>query len=826
MYQLDSLPEHLFERSRLHESHNSQDADGGLQPSPFVLYWMSTAVRAVENPALDAACHIACEYNWPLLIYHEISQCDEFASDRHHVFQLQGARDVQRQFSESRLSYAFHLQTRDDCEPYGMNLAKSAGIIVTEEMPVNPHRRLVAKLLQTARSSVVTVDTACVAPMRLMKKPYTRAFQFRSAAEKIHAERITRAWPARKETPKLYDQSQLPFESLDLREADLEELVARCDIDHSVGPVTDTIGGSEAGYHRWNQFKEKSLRRYARQRNNPLLNGASRLSAYLHYGMVSPFRIAREAAEFDNEGAEKYLDELLIWRELAYTFCFYRADHDQWSAIPDWAQATLVQHATDDRPETYSWEQLARGKTSSELWNAAQKSLLMHGELHNNVRMTWGKSLLNWQRSPQESLTTIIDLNHRYALDGRDPASYGGILWCLGQFDRPFEPEQEIIGSVRPRPISDHAGRLDTEKYYRKVSVPRFAPVPHVAIVGAGISGLFAARALRDHGLKVTVFEKSRGAGGRMSTRRVEGGGTFDHGAQYFTARDKRFIRYVDSWLQEGIVAKWPDEELGAEQKIVVLEGGEQISESSVQARFIGVPTMNSICKHLAKDVEIQFQTRVAKVIAGNKKIELVGEASHSLGAFNRLLVTAPAAQSAELLSGFPDLAARISSVKMNPCWATMVSFASPVTDQWVGAFLRSKILSWVARNGTKPGRRSDVENVVLHAQPEWTSDHWESDPIEVAEKMLREFWAVSGISSRPNIYLRAHRWKYAIPVNPLEVRSLIDASKSVAVCGDWASGSRVEGAFLSGLSGVGRILTSVLSGKNVGEPIQRSLFT
>ncbi|MFN9960373.1 MAG: deoxyribodipyrimidine photolyase, partial [bacterium] len=132
--------------------------------------------------------------------------------------------------------------------------------------------------------------------------------------------------------------------------------------------------------------------------------------------------------------AEKFLDELLIWRELAYSFCFYRPDHHRWSALPEWAQATLQRHAQDPRPRVYTWEELARSQTSDELWNAAQRSLFLHGELHNNVRMTWGKALLQWASCPKEAFRIMEDLNHRYALDGRDPSSYGGMLWCLGQF--------------------------------------------------------------------------------------------------------------------------------------------------------------------------------------------------------------------------------------------------------------------------------------------------------------------------------------------------------------------------------------------------------
>ena len=328
------------------------------------------------------------------------------------------------------MSYAFHLATGDDRQSHLVTLANMASVIVTEDMPVDPPRRFLEALKAKTTTPVVCVDTACVAPMQLVKKPFTRAFKFRSATNKIYAERLTRAWPELHVETKPFDLKQLPFGPVDLQAADLASLVVQCEIDHSIGPVVDSIGGSAAGYQRWNTFKDKQLGRYAKQRNNALLDGVSRMSPYLHYGMVSPFRIAREAAEIDNAGAEKYLDELLIWRELGYTFCFYREDHDQWSAIPDWAQETLRRHSTDDRSEVYSWEQLARGETKDDFWNAAQKSLLIQGELHNNVRMTWGKAILNWKRTPQEALATIIDLNHRYALDGRDPASYGGILWC------------------------------------------------------------------------------------------------------------------------------------------------------------------------------------------------------------------------------------------------------------------------------------------------------------------------------------------------------------------------------------------------------------
>jgi len=803
---LKSLPEHLQERARWHNAETAVDLD---RPKRFVLYWMATAVRCDENPALDVAKHIAVQQRLPLLVYHAISQDYRFASDRHHTFMLQGARDVQAQMAEAGITYAFHLATRDDQQPHLIDLANKSSVIITEDMPVDPPRRFLNSLTKATKAPVICVDTACVAPMQRVGKAHTRAFAFRSATKKLYAERLTRFWPQLNSAPDRFDLNELPFEPVNLQNADLADLVSRCEIDHAIGPAVDSVGGSTAGYARWNRFKTDKLSRYAKQRNNALLDGVSRMSPYLHYGMVSPFRIAREAAETDNAGAEKYLDELLIWRELAYVFCFYRDDHDQWSAIPEWARETLERHSKDARTETYSAEQLARAQTTDEFWNASQKSLLIQGELHNNVRMTWGKAILKWKQSPQEALRTIIDLNHRYALDGRDPASYGGILWCLGQFDRPFEPEQNVIGTVRPRPTSQHADRLDTKRFLARSTTARFKPI-RVAVIGAGISGLFAARTLLDHGVDVTVFDKGRGVGGRMSTRSIgdrAAGYTFDHGAQYFTARDSRFQRYVESWVEQGVVAKWPDAKLGTDQKIVVIKNGAIQSESQSDVRYVGVPGMNAICKHLSIGINVKTKTEVSKINSTDSGVELFCSSQVSLGHFDRVIVSAPAAQSATLLASFPELAAEVSKTRMTPCWAVMVAFDSPITDQWSGTFLHDSFLSWAARNSTKPGRNQNAEHVTIHANPDWTVQHWDDNPADVAAMMLSEFWTVTGISPLPHTHLNSHRWKYAIPVEPSDSQFFADESSTVIACGDWASGSRVEGAFISGMSAAGCVL-------------------
>ena len=536
------------------------------------------------------------------------------------------------------------------------------------------------------------------------------------------------------------------------------------------------------------------------------------MSAYLHYGMVSPMRLARDAAAIDNAGSEKYLDELLIWRELAYSFCFHRGKFDPWSAIPEWAQQTLQSHDGDARDSIYSWEELARAGTDDAFWNAAQISLLRQGELHNNVRMTWGKAILNWTRSPKRALQLMIDLNHRYALDGRDPASYGGLLWCLGQFDRPFEPEQNIFGTVRPRSTGDHAKRLDADAFLKKVATPRFEPVPKVAVIGAGISGLFAARTLADHGLDVAVFDKSRSVGGRMSTRRIDGKPCFDHGAQYFTARDRRFQRYVKSWVEQGIVKKWPDTATDPSQKVVVFKNGKRTEKGGSNDRFVGVPGMSSVCKHLANGLEVQTSTRIEKIesVGDDGSITLTDDQGNHLGEFNSVVVSAPAAQTAELLVNFPVLATPISKVQMQPCWAVMASFEEALGDDWAGAFVHESVVTWAARNSTKPDRPKDAEHLLLHAGHEWTTENWERDPAEVAEEVLAAFWESSAIARQRPIHLQAHRWQFAIPSDASKERCFFDADSMIVACGDWAGGPRVEGALLSGMAAAGRILGSL----------------
>ncbi len=336
-----------------------------------------------------------------------------------------------------------------------------------------------------------------------------------------------------------------------------------------------------------------------------------------------------------------------------------------------------------------------------------------------------------------------------------------------------------------------------------QINGPTNRPQPTVAVVGAGISGLTCARSLADHGLPVTVFEKSRGVGGRMVTRRSDNGAVFDHGAQYFTVRDQRFQNCVDSWQHAGLVQRWTG-------RIVSLCDQNKEQDKSATARFVACPGMNAICRHLAENLEVRTNTRVAAPSRCQDKWLVSDETGSEIGRYDVVVISAPAPQAAELLQGSLHLARRASSVKIAGCWALLVQFPARIDLACDGAFVHDSPLSWIARNSSKPGRNSDLETWILHASAHWTQGHLEEPPEAIREPLLGAFWDATGARATIPSYVVAHRWRYALPTEPLPDRYLFDGDANIGACGDWCSGPRVEGAFLSGAALAERLLALV----------------
>jgi predicted NAD/FAD-dependent oxidoreductase len=322
-----------------------------------------------------------------------------------------------------------------------------------------------------------------------------------------------------------------------------------------------------------------------------------------------------------------------------------------------------------------------------------------------------------------------------------------------------------------------------------------------VAVVGAGISGLTAARIIHDHGHRVQVFEKGRGHGGRAATRRVDGL-AFDHGAQYFTARNPTFRRAVAAWRERGLVDVWP-------LRIGRVAQGQIQPSPDTRERLVAVPGMSTLGRHLAADLSIRNEVQIAAAQRIDGRWRLNNEAGNSLGEFELLILAVPAPQAQPLLAPIaPHLSAQAATVEYESIWAVLLAFECSEHLATNALFIDSGPLHWAAEDSSKPRRKG--HNWVLHATPEWSRERLRASPEQVAGELGANFCAVTGLDPAAIGYRAAHRWRYSKAVNPLSVGALWNQELGLGVCGDWCHGSRIEGAYLSGQAVAGHLLRNL----------------
>jgi predicted NAD/FAD-dependent oxidoreductase len=317
-----------------------------------------------------------------------------------------------------------------------------------------------------------------------------------------------------------------------------------------------------------------------------------------------------------------------------------------------------------------------------------------------------------------------------------------------------------------------------------------------IAVVGAGIAGLSAARALRDRGHPVIVFEREEGPGGRVATHQVRhlempralagAALAFDHGAQYFTVRDRRFSEVVAEWERDRVVARWTGRIVSFDD-----EGWEDVDEST--ARYVGTPGMDAIAARLAGDLEIRYGQRI-------RSLEPL------LDAFERVIVAVPAPQAAHLVSHRPQLVSRTFAAPTLPCWAVMAAFEERVAARFDAAFVNGSPLGWIARNTSKPKRDWKVDCWVLHATNAWSQAHVEDDPEHIGSFLMDAFGDLVHAGLPRAFYATVHRWRFANADPALAAGAVGDAEARITLCGDWCLGSRIEDAYLSGLAAASQI--------------------
>lgn len=431
----------------------------------YVLYWMQIFKRSSHNFALNFAIKKANERKLPLVVYEGLKFYYPWASDRIHTYILEGVAEKKLEFEKLGIRYLFYLQ-RNSSDPKQTvaRLCQDAALLVTDDFPcfiIPEHNKIIA---EKALIPIYAVDSNGMIPLSRFEKEEFAAYTIRP--------KIKRLLPNYLEP---FAEEKIIIKEPDLKvdcpetvvtAENIQELVAQCDIDHAVKPSPVYHGGTTNGRKRLQHFVKNILPRYDETRSEPSVDGVSRMSSYLHFGFLSAQEIyhAVNDADAPQTAKDAYLEELVVRRELGYNFTRFNPHYDSLESLPDWAKKTIREHDADQRPAIFSPEEIELGKTGDELWNAAQRESIATGEIHNYMRMLWGKKLIEWRPSYQESFDLLMHLNNKYSLDGRNPNSYAGVLWCFGKHDRAWG-ERPVFGKLRYMSSVNTARKFDSKKY-------------------------------------------------------------------------------------------------------------------------------------------------------------------------------------------------------------------------------------------------------------------------------------------------------------------------------------------------------------------------
>ncbi|NHJ12394.1 MAG: deoxyribodipyrimidine photo-lyase [Candidatus Thorarchaeota archaeon] len=444
----------------IHEERVRRLNSNSIQDGDYILYWMQASQRTGYNHALEHAIQLANKYELPLVVYFGLTDRYPEANERSYLFLLEGLVDAKASLTERNVTFA----VRQENPSSGvLELAKECSLLVVDRDYQRLQRFWRTHVAASVRCPMIQVESNVIVPVEVAspKEEYS-AGTFRP---KIYRELNRYLQPVAPNVP-LADYST-EITSLDIKNA--MKFVGSLSIDRSAKGVDWLKGGQEEAKKYLSKFISEKLDYFDRRRNDPSDDLLSQMSPYLHFGQISPLEIALRIMETGSEGAEAYLEELIVRRELSMNFVYYNPRYDSIECLPNWAKITLRQHATDKREYLYSQDEFEFAETHDSYWNAAQVEMTKTGKMHGYMRMYWGKKILEWSKSPSEAYDTALYLNNRYELDGRDPNGYAGVAWCFGKHDRAWK-ERLVFGKVRYMNARGLERKFDIEAYVRRVS--------------------------------------------------------------------------------------------------------------------------------------------------------------------------------------------------------------------------------------------------------------------------------------------------------------------------------------------------------------------
>jgi deoxyribodipyrimidine photo-lyase len=426
----------------------------------YMLYWMQASQRVEFNHALEYAISEANGLSKPLVVYFGITENYPEAYERHYYFMLEGLKEVQSSLRNKDIKMVVRLEQPE----IGVKaMSKNACLTVVDRGYLRTQTAWRTCLAKQISCPLVQVETDVVVPVEEAspKEEYSAA-TFRP---KIRKKLDYYLVPLENHYPST-SSLDINFDSFDI--GNTEKAVSRLDIDSSVKKIDHLHGGTKEARKHLIDFLENKLDKYASLRNDPTQDVLSDMSPYLHFGQISPLYIALKVSATNSFEKDAYLEELIVRRELAVNFVFYNHSYDSFDGLPEWAKETLNEHSTDTRQYNYTPEELEDAKTHDPYWNAAQQEMKIKGKMHGYMRMYWGKKILEWSNSPQKAFETVLYLNNKYELDGRDPNGYAGVAWCFGKHDRAWK-ERSVFGKVRYMNAKGLKRKFDADNYVEMV---------------------------------------------------------------------------------------------------------------------------------------------------------------------------------------------------------------------------------------------------------------------------------------------------------------------------------------------------------------------
>jgi deoxyribodipyrimidine photo-lyase len=425
---------------------------------------MQQSQRAEYNHALEYAVQQANALGQGVLVGFGLMEDYPEANLRHFTFMLEGLRETQASLAAQGIKMVIQRGSPPDV---ALTLGRKASLIVCDRGYLRPQRDWRTQVARTAVCSVVQVESDVVLPIEVVSNK--AEYAARTIRSKINRHLNDYLVPFK---PVFVQKSSLDLKIDSLEIKEISSVLARLSLDRSVGPVTRFFkGGTSQGKARLSEFINNRFHCYVENRNQPQTDDTSRMSPYLHFGQLSPLYIALQIKAIDSrlkETQEAYLEELIVRRELSMNFVNYTADYDSYTCLPQWAQKTLKQHRADKRESIYTRDQLEDAGTHDGYWNAAMREMKITGFMHNHMRMYWGKKILNWSKTPEDAFRTMLAINNKYFLDGRDPNSYAGVAWVFGMHDRAWF-ERPIFGKIRYMSASGLERKCDIRDYVKKI---------------------------------------------------------------------------------------------------------------------------------------------------------------------------------------------------------------------------------------------------------------------------------------------------------------------------------------------------------------------